>query len=146
MDPSGSGGGDPDPDYGDGGVTSPIGDGSNASGTGITFPGDGGAHVSLIRNGTDTNDSSQRLKEQQAVENVVLGGYRSIAGTRYFAMARYKTDGGPDTTFGKVGTGEVITQVGISTDMGYTLATQPDGKILLGGSSFSDGNTNLLSK
>jgi len=50
-----------------------------------------------------------------------------------FAVVRYNSDGTLDTTFGTGGT--VTTSVGPNWDTAYTLALQPDGKILAAGSS-----------
>ena len=52
-----------------------------------------------------------------------------------FAVVRYNTDGTLDTSFN--GTGKVITQVGSSGDVAYSVAIQSDGKIVVVGYSFN---------
>lgn len=48
-----------------------------------------------------------------------------------FAVARYNTDGSPDSTFDN--DGRQTTKVGSNDDVGYALAIQSDGKIVLAG-------------
>jgi uncharacterized delta-60 repeat protein len=55
---------------------------------------------------------------------------------REFAMARYNSDGGLDASFGR--NGVVVTELGsaeIAWGIAWSMAVQPDGKILLGGSA-----------
>ena len=66
------------------------------------------------------------------------------AGTCYngrdydFCLVRYLANGALDTSFN--GTGKVITAIGNGNDGAYTLALQPDGKIVVAGSCLN-GNT-----
>jgi uncharacterized delta-60 repeat protein len=72
---------------------------------------------------------------------ILLGGYCNI-GDNYnkdFCIARFNSDGTLDTSFGS--SGKVIQPIGSSIDEGYSLAIQPDGKILLRGSC--DNGSNL---
>jgi uncharacterized delta-60 repeat protein len=57
-----------------------------------------------------------------------------------FALLRYNPDGSPDTTFGS-GTGKVQTDMGSRGDSARAVAIQPDGKIVVAGSS-TDGDDN----
>ncbi len=65
-------------------------------------------------------------------------------GTVDFALARYKADGSPDTTFGQdlngdgVKDGRLITAVGAGDDHAHALAVQADGRIVVAGSSGGD--------
>ncbi len=69
----------------------------------------------------------------QADGRVLLGG-RTWNGRNYdFALVRYNADGTLDTGFGNAG--KAVTPIGSGGDFGYSVAVQPDGKILLGGSS-----------
>ncbi|AVH63458.1 putative Ig domain-containing protein [Nostoc sp. 'Peltigera membranacea cyanobiont' N6] len=52
-----------------------------------------------------------------------------------FAVVRYKSDGTLDSSFGSAG--KVITNLG-GTDIGYSIALQADGKIIVAGSSSSN--------
>ncbi|MBH8576028.1 DUF4347 domain-containing protein, partial [Nostocaceae cyanobacterium CENA369] len=66
----------------------------------------------------------------QADGKFILAGKR----TSDFALVRYNSDGSLDTSFGS--SGQVITDIGSGTsDTAYSVSVQPDGKILLAGSS-----------
>jgi uncharacterized delta-60 repeat protein len=65
---------------------------------------------------------------------ILLGGHCSGR----FCIARFNSNGTPDTSFGTNMDGKVIQDIGSSYDYGYSLAIQPDGKILLGGYCFGD--------
>jgi uncharacterized delta-60 repeat protein len=58
---------------------------------------------------------------------ILLGGFCN----NDFCIARFNSNGTLDTSFGTGG--KVIQPIGYSFDEGYSLAIQPDGKILLGG-------------
>lgn len=65
---------------------------------------------------------------------IVAVGYASN-GTNYdIAVVRYNPNGSPDTGFD--GDGKVLTAIGPGNDSAKSVAIQPDGKILVGGSSF----------
>jgi uncharacterized delta-60 repeat protein len=63
---------------------------------------------------------------------IVIAGYANIPGSGSdFAIARYNTDGTPDTDFGTSG---IFTHdITFSGDIGYGLARQADGKLILVG-------------
>jgi uncharacterized delta-60 repeat protein len=63
---------------------------------------------------------------------ILLGGYCQVVSSDDFCIARFNSDGTLDTTFGT--SGKVIQPIGSYFDVGQSLAIQPDGKILLGGS------------
>ena len=74
----------------------------------------------------------------QPDNKIVLGGTWDISGTSpaSFALARYLTTGTLDTTFGLAGTGLILEDIDSTfnyVEEGYSLAIQPDGKILMGG-------------
>ena len=74
----------------------------------------------------------------QPDDKIVLGGTWDILGTSpaSFALARYNTTGSLDTTFGQAGTGLILEDIDPTfnyVEEGYSLAIQPDGKILMGG-------------
>ncbi len=62
---------------------------------------------------------------------ILLGGYCQGVSNADFCIARFNSDGTLDTSFGS--SGKVIQNIGSSNDIGYSLAIQLDGKILLGG-------------
>lgn len=64
---------------------------------------------------------------------VVAAGYGEVANNFNFAAARYLPDGTLDGSFS--GDGRVAASIGIGTDAAYAMALQPDGKIILAGSS-----------
>jgi uncharacterized delta-60 repeat protein len=67
----------------------------------------------------------------------LLAAGRSLkAGNFDFALARYNSDGSPDTSFGTGG--KMITDFAASDDWGMDVALQPDGKIVLIGTSNED--------
>ncbi|MCH8903888.1 MAG: T9SS type A sorting domain-containing protein [Bacteroidetes bacterium] len=69
----------------------------------------------------------------QSDGKIVAAG-TSYNGTNWvFALARYNTDGELDTTFSE--DGKVRTAIGTEKDLAYSVAIQPDGKILLAGNS-----------
>ena len=74
----------------------------------------------------------------------VLGDGRIVAGGSIattpaaFLLARYQSNGAPDTTLG--GSGFVTTTIPGNNAYGWDIAIQPDGKVLLAGYSTSSGN------
>jgi uncharacterized delta-60 repeat protein len=55
-----------------------------------------------------------------------------------FALARYNPDGSLDTSF--KGTGKVTTAIGSGEDVAYSLALQPDGKLVAAGDTSDNGS------
>jgi len=73
---------------------------------------------------------------------IVAAGYAYNWGTeRVFALARYKIDGSPDSSFGE--NGKVITSVFVD-DVAYSVAIQPDGKILAAGTAYDHYEIGLV--
>ncbi|MGV3661370.1 MAG: choice-of-anchor D domain-containing protein [Prosthecobacter sp.] len=62
--------------------------------------------------------------------NILVGGYAAMANND-FALVRYSTTGALDTSFGTGG--KVTTAFGTGSDVGWEVAVQADGKIVLGG-------------
>jgi len=80
-----------------------------------------------------TRDEAQSILVQ-ADGKIVLAGYSSIGNNFIFALARYNQNGSLDTSFD--GDGKVTTGFGASTSSSiYSATLQPDGKILVAGSS-----------
>lgn len=63
-----------------------------------------------------------------------------VAGTTNlsFSLVRYQTDGSLDASFGN--NGSVVTSINIGGDTAFALAVQPDGKILVAGTSITTRN------
>ena len=56
----------------------------------------------------------------------------------YISFLSFSQDGSLDQSFGAGGT--VTTVIGNETDVGYSIALQPDGKIVMCGKSYNDSN------
>lgn len=95
----------------DGKVTTPIGSGDDI-GRGVLIQGDG---------------------------RIVVGGNSANGTDTDFAMLRYLSNGELDPGFG--GGGKVTTPVGSGTDLGWAVALQSDGKIVLGGTAYEGSNS-----
>lgn len=83
----------------------------------------------------------------QADGKIVVGGYTNTApDINYYepeiALMRYNINGYPDSTFGI--DGKVITQIGSLYDILYSIAIQPDGKIVGGGTYLNGSNHEYL--
>lgn len=68
---------------------------------------------------------------------IVLTGYVDTFLNADLALARYNSDGSLDSSFD--GDGKVTTELGNTSERGYKIAFQPDGKIVVAGDGYSDG-------
>jgi uncharacterized delta-60 repeat protein len=97
--------------------------------------------------GTVTTDFVNWFDEIKTIRilldgKIIVGGYTSVNPLpNNFALARYNSDGSLDTTFGTGG--KVITDFANSTDIGFSVAIQTDGKIILGGYAYVSTNDNF---
>ncbi len=98
----------------------------NTNGTIDTSFGSSGKVIQDIASGDDYGESLAIQPDGK----ILLGGY-CIDGSTKFCIARFNTDGTLDTSFGS--SGKVIENIASGNDFGYSLAIQPDGKILFGG-------------
>jgi uncharacterized delta-60 repeat protein len=91
----------------------------------------------VITSLTASNDVALGLAIQPDGK-IIAAGYAVTAitgpGDLDFALVRYNADGTLDTTFSS--DGRVLTPVGTSTDIATSVVLQPDGKIVVAGSSF----------
>ncbi|UQX01270.1 calcium-binding protein [Streptomyces sp. RerS4] len=96
-----------------------------------SFGGDG-----IVTTDFDVNNEEARaLALQPDGKIVAVGGSTSIAGTGAWASARYNSDGSLDTTYGDGG--RALTDPDVDTiDTAEAVAVQPNGALVLGGSSF----------
>jgi uncharacterized delta-60 repeat protein len=99
-----------------------------------TFSGDGRATTNF----TPGNDYGWDMALQED-ERIVVVGAAAGAGER-FALARYTTSGGLDTTFG--GDGRVITDLNSGSDVATGVGVQDDGKIVAAGWSGPANSSN----
>ena len=75
----------------------------------------------------------------QSDGKIIVAGYSYNASNAFdFALVRYNTDGTLDNTFDSDGI--VITPIGSNNDYGYSVAIQPDGKIIVAGESYDGSN------
>lgn len=95
-----------------------------------TFSGDGIATTAIGASGDQIN----AIAIQPDGKIVAVG--TAFMANNDFAVARYNTDGTLDASFD--GDGIVTTAVGASTDQAYGVVLQPDGKIVVVGSSSND--------
>ncbi|MCC6140143.1 MAG: DUF4347 domain-containing protein [Nitrospira sp.] len=99
-----------------------------------SFDGDG----TLITSITSGRDWAYSLVIQSDGK-LLVGGVANAGASGEYAMLRYNTDGSLDTSFGG-GDGIVTTDLGLGAyEMGYSIAVQPDGKIVLAGLGTSIG-------
>lgn len=70
---------------------------------------------------------------------IAVGTFVSNPGGNSFIAARFSANGTLDTSFGNGGV--AVTTVGSSGGQAYTVAVEPDGKIVLGGYAFISGST-----
>ncbi|MCP4378892.1 MAG: hypothetical protein GY794_22290, partial [bacterium] len=99
-------------------------DTSFGGGDGIVTTAISGADLSLGKDVTLQSDGK-----------ILVTGYGATSGNIYIALTRYNTDGTLDTSFGG-GDGTVTTDLNSSSnDNSSSVTTQPDGKILVGGTS-----------
>jgi uncharacterized delta-60 repeat protein len=76
----------------------------------------------------------------QSDGKVVVAGWTGGAGGD-FALVRYNTDGSLDNSFGSKG--KAITDINRSGDVAYTMGLQPDGKIVLAGTTTPKNTSNV---
>ncbi len=69
---------------------------------------------------------------------ILAGGYMDSGWSYDLALVRYNADGSLDTSFGW--SGKVTTAAGTGNDLGYAIALQADGKIVLAGETYSGGS------
>ncbi len=108
----------------------------NSNGSLDTSFGTSGRVTTDFAAGTDT----ARSIAMQSDGKIVLAGSAFNSSTfNDFAVARYNSDGSLDTSFNS--TGRVTVDFGSSTDQGYGLAIQNDGRIIVNGFTNSAGTT-----
>jgi uncharacterized delta-60 repeat protein len=108
----------------------------NTNGTLDTTYGTGGKVVLTIGSG---HDVLRTLAVQPDGKAVVAGWATGATNSNDIAVARLNTNGTLDTSFGNAG--KVLVDIGTgSNDFGYGAVVQPDGKIVVGGSTNAPGN------
>jgi uncharacterized delta-60 repeat protein len=112
--------------------------GSNEDFAVVRYTGSGALDVTFAGDGIATTDFGVGTDGGSAVAiqpdgKIVVGGYGTPAGTSYydFAIARYNTDGSPDTDF--AADGKAIVDLGPYRSICCALALQADSKVILSG-------------
>ncbi|MFD0273974.1 calcium-binding protein [Kitasatospora sp. NPDC127111] len=104
----------------------------NTNGSPDTGFGTGGKVTTDFAGGAD---AARGLALQSDGKTVAVGYTGNSTGNYDFALARYNTDGSPDTSFSS--DGKVATTFG-GVDFGHAVAIQPDGRIVAAGYTGSD--------
>jgi uncharacterized delta-60 repeat protein len=109
----------------------------NSNGTlDVSFSGDG----KLTTDFFGENDFGEAVAIQSDGKIIVAGVAVSEQAGNEFALVRYNTDGTLDNTFD--GDGRVTTDFNGDDDVAYDILIQPNGKIVVGGSTKSNGMGN----
>ena len=110
-----------------------------ALGKGVAYAADGDLDLTFDGDGRVTTNFQDTIDEVHALTiqpdgKIVAVGTTQISDTDYdFSVARYNSDGSPDTTFGG-GAGRVTTDTAANqNDSAEAVAIQPDGKIVVVG-------------
>ena len=106
---------------------------------------DGSLDTSFDSDGTLTTSFTTEFASSDVAKSIaiqpdgkiVAGGFHRGSST-HFALARYNTDGSLDTSFDS--DGKLTTAVGSTEDVANSIAIQPDGKVVAGGSSIMSGS------
>jgi uncharacterized delta-60 repeat protein len=106
------------------------------------YDSNGALDTSFGTDGRVTTDFGGRYEGASSIAlqgdgKIVVAGGSVIGLFDNFALARYNTDGTLDTTFGSGG--KVITDFGEVSSQAYSVAVQPDGKIVAAGYANIDG-------
>ncbi len=96
-----------------------------------TFSGDGKTTTAI---GSE-EDGSCSVAIQSDGKIVAAGYSHNSISNNDFAIVRYNTDGSLDNTFS--GDGKATTDINADHDYGYSVAIQPDGKIVMAGENYN---------
>ena len=105
-----------------------------ASGQPDTLFGNGGK-LDINAAATSNGNSEARALVVQPDGKLLVAGYAFGPGNAEFLIMRLNTDGSPDATFGSGGI--TRTPVGAGEDMANAMVLQPDGRIVIAGSSIA---------
>jgi len=120
-------------------------DNSNGEFTLLRYNADGTLDTTFDTDGKLTTDIGTASNDQATSMVVQADGKILLAGDNGndFALVRYNTDGSLDTSFDT--DGKLTTDFG-STENGYSMALQTDGKIIIAGGTFSGGGDFALAR
>jgi uncharacterized delta-60 repeat protein len=106
----------------------------------VRYNANGSPDTSFGQNGkvkTAFDEDSSEIIESIAIQpdgKIVAVGSTHNGRSNDFAIARYKQNGIRDTSFN--GTGKIIKPINPAGDLAYSVAVQPDGKIIVAGESY----------
>jgi uncharacterized delta-60 repeat protein len=105
---------------------------STSAAPGDLDPTFGNGGIVISTGGSISTLEAARGMALQADGKIVAVGYGAAGGSSWdFAVARYNTDGSPDTSFG--GSGVVVTSLSNCESSALSVAIQADGKIVVAG-------------
>lgn len=113
----------------------------------VRYNADGTLDTSFDTDGKVTTAISSADEDQayaiaiQSDGKIVVAGYTRDISTYSFAVVRYNSDGSLDNSFDSDGI--VVTVIGGIIDVAYSIAIQSDGKIVVAGYSFQNGNNDF---
>ncbi|MFZ4765898.1 MAG: choice-of-anchor D domain-containing protein, partial [Roseimicrobium sp.] len=122
--------------------------GTNSNFVLVRYLADGSLDASFGVNGKVSTDLGNGSLDQasavavQADGKIVAAGFAQGGSNEDVALVRYLSDGTLDTSFGTGG--KVLTPVGSSDDRAAAVVVQPDGKIVIAGTTFSGSNSDVL--
>jgi hypothetical protein len=92
--------------------------------------------------GTSFSSGANALALQTDNKIVITGRFSSTTTiTEGFSLARFDTNGALDLTFGLAGLGYILSDLDSpNTEVGYSVAIQSDGKVLIGGTEINFGD------
>ena len=112
---------------------------TNSTGVLVRYNANGSLDTSFGTGGKVTTNAVSSVEHPETVKiqadgKIVVAGYSFAGGANTdFAIARYNSDGSLDSSFGSAG--KVLTDIGATTDHVTSIVIEPDGKILVVGSS-----------
>ena len=92
--------------------------------------------------GTAFSSGANALMLQSDNKIVITGGFlNTTTSAEGFLLARFDTSGTLDSTFGLAGLGYILSDLDSpNTEVGYSVAIQSDGKVLIGGTEINFGD------
>ena len=107
-----------------------------------TLDGDFGSG-GIVTTALSTSHDTARGAAVQPDGKILVAGYVTTSGSSdtNFAVVRYLSDGGLDPDFGSGGV--VTVSYSSGSDVAYSVAVQPDGKIVVGGYAVLSGRTHV---
>ncbi|GGJ53750.1 hypothetical protein [Deinococcus roseus] len=110
----------------------------NSNGTLDTTFGTGGKRTDAISASNGADEITGVAIDSNG--KIVVSGYTTVSTFTKFVVARYNSNGTPDTTFNT--TGRTVTPINANNDRANAIVLQPDGKIVVAGTSILTAGSN----